>query len=94
MPRATWNNQVIAESDACIEVEGNHYFPPDSVHRPFLRDSTTTTHCPWKGDARYYDIVVGEAVNRDAAWCYPECKEKAKHFENYIAFWKGVIVEP
>lgn len=93
MARAMWNGVVIAESDATIVVEGNHYFPPDSVKREFLRDSATHTVCGWKGVASYYDVVVNDSVNRDAAWYYPEPKEAARRIAGYIAFWRGVKVE-
>lgn len=93
MARAIWNGVVIAESDATIVVEGNHYFPPESVKREYLRDSATHTVCGWKGVASYYDIVVNDAVNRDAAWYYPEPKEAARRIAGYIAFWRGVKVE-
>ncbi len=93
MARAMWNGVVIAESDATIIVEGNHYFPPDSVKREFLRDSATHTVCGWKGVASYYDVVVNDSVNRDAAWYYPEPKEAAHRIAGYIAFWRGVKVE-
>lgn len=93
MARAIWNGEVIAESDATIVVEGNHYFPPESVKREFLRESATHTVCNWKGVASYYDIVVNGAVNRDAAWYYPEPKEAARRIAGYIAFWRGVRVE-
>ena len=95
MPKATWNGAVLAEADGgrCHIVDGNTYFPPDAIKREFLRDSDHSTHCPWKGDARYYDVVVGDAVNKDAAWYYPQCQEKAKHFEGFVAFWKGVVTE-
>jgi uncharacterized protein (DUF427 family) len=91
--KATWNGALLAASDATIIVEGNHYFPPDSVKREHLRDSVTHTVCPWKGLASYYDVVVGDAVNRDAAWYYPAPKDAAKQIEGYVAFWKGVTVE-
>ncbi len=94
MPRAIWNGAVIAESDATIVVEGNHYFPPEAVKREYLRDSQTHTVCSWKGTASYYDVVVNGAVNRDAAWYYPAPKEAAKQIAGYIAFWRGVKVEP
>lgn len=95
MPKAIWNGVVIAEADTdvCRIVEGNTYFPPDAVNREFLRESDHSTHCPWKGDAGYFDVVVDGQVNENAAWYYPECKEKAKHFEGFVAFWKGVTVE-
>lgn len=93
MPRAIWNGAVIAESDATIVVEGNHYFPPEAVKREYLRDSQTHTVCSWKGTASYYDVVVNGEVNRDAAWYYPAPKEAAKQIAGYIAFWRGVKVE-
>ncbi len=93
MARAMWNGVIIAESDATIVVEGNHYFPPDSVKREYLRESATHTVCGWKGVASYYDIVVNDTVNRDAAWYYPEPKEAARRIAGYIAFWRGVKVE-
>ncbi len=91
--KATWNGALLAASDATIVVEGNHYFPPDSVRREHFRDSATHTVCPWKGLASYYDVVVGEAVNRDAAWYYPAPKDAAIEICGYVAFWKGVTVE-
>ncbi|GIV89094.1 MAG: hypothetical protein KatS3mg055_1612 [Chloroflexus sp.] len=93
MPRAIWNGAIIAESDATIVVEGNHYFPPDSVRREYLRESQTHTVCSWKGTASYYDVVVNGEVNRDAAWYYPAPKDAAKQIAGYIAFWRGVKVE-
>jgi uncharacterized protein (DUF427 family) len=90
--KAVWNGSILAESDATIVVEGNHYFPPDSVRRAHLRESATHSVCPWKGLASYYDVVVGDAVNRDAAWYYPAPKDAAKQIANYVAFWKGVKV--
>ena len=94
MPKAVWNGTVIAESDRTKVVEGNQYFPPDSVRRAHLRESSTHTTCPWKGVASYYDVVVGDEVNRDAAWYYPDTKEAANDIRGYIAFWRGVSVEP
>jgi uncharacterized protein (DUF427 family) len=94
MPRAVWNGAVVAESDRCEIVEGNHYFPPDAVRRELLRDSPTHTVCGWKGTASYYDIVVDGQVNNDAAWYYPETKPAAGNIRGYIAFWRGVKVEP
>ncbi len=93
MPRAIFNGQVIAESDAFEIVENNVYFPPDTVRREFLRESEKHTVCSWKGTASYYDIVVDGQVNADAAWYYPEAKEAAKNIEGYVAFWRGVNVE-
>ncbi|MGQ9550254.1 MAG: DUF427 domain-containing protein [Roseiflexus sp.] len=93
MARAIWNGTVIAESNATIVVEGNHYFPPESVKREYLRESDTHTACSWKGIASYYDVVVNDTVNRDAAWYYPEPKEGARQIAGYVAFWRGVKVE-
>ena len=93
MARAIWNGAVLAESDRTVVVEGNHYFPPDAVHREHLRDSVTHTICGWKGTASYYDVEVGGQVNKDAAWYYPDPKEAAANIKGYIAFWKGVRVE-
>jgi uncharacterized protein (DUF427 family) len=93
MARAIWNDTVIAESDVTEMVEGNHYFPPDAIHSEYFVESHTTSQCPWKGTAHYYTVRVGDAVNEDAAWYYPQASERAKNIENYIAFWKGVKVE-
>ncbi|WP_305908922.1 DUF427 domain-containing protein [Methylomarinum sp. Ch1-1] len=90
--KAIWKNSLIAESDDIIEVEGNCYFPAASVNHQFLRASNSHTVCPWKGEASYYDVVVGNDVNRDAAWYYPEPKAKALNIKNRIAFWRGVEV--
>lgn len=92
--RAIWRNTVIAESDDTVVVEGNHYFPPDSIQREYFRPSSTHTTCPWKGVASYYDIIVGDAVNKDAAWYYPKVKDAAENIKGRVAFWKGVKVEP
>ena len=93
MPRAIWNGAVIAQSDACLVVEGNRYFPPQTVNRDYVRESKSHTVCSWKGTASYYDVVVGDQVNKDAAWYYPNPKPDAAHVKGYIAFWKGVTVE-
>jgi uncharacterized protein (DUF427 family) len=93
MPRATWNGAVLAESDACVVVEGNRYFAPEAVRREHLRPSATHTTCPWKGVASYYDVVVDGRVNRDAAWYYPDPKPAAEQIRGRIAFWRGVQVE-
>ena len=92
MPRAVWNGAVIADSNRCIVVEGNQYFPADALKREFLRDSATHTVCSWKGTASYYDVVVNGQTNKDAAWYYPEPKPAADNIKGYIAFWKGVEV--
>jgi uncharacterized protein (DUF427 family) len=92
--KALWKDEVIAESSDTVVVEGNHYFPIESVDRALLRDSDTHTVCPWKGTASYYDVVVDGNVNRDAAWYYPEPKDAAKEIRGRIAFWRGVKVAP
>ena len=91
--RATWKGAVLAENDDTVVVERNHYFPPGSIKREYFRESATHTTCPWKGEASYYDVVVGGEVNRDAAWYYPEPKEAAKGIKGRVAFWRGVRVE-
>lgn len=90
--KATWNGATIAESDQTIEVEGNHYFPPNSVRMRYLRPGDKHTQCPWKGKASYYDIVVGADVNKAAAWYYPDPEAAAMAIKNYVAFWQGVEV--
>ncbi|MCC8410874.1 DUF427 domain-containing protein [Mucilaginibacter sp. UR6-1] len=90
--KATWNDQVIAESDATIVIENNHYFPPVSVKQQYLQSSDTHTTCPWKGLASYYTLNVDGKQNKDAAWYYPEPKDAAAEIKGYIAFWKGVKV--
>jgi len=93
MPRAIWNGAVLAESDKCVVVEGNQYFPADSINKQYFKDSSTHTTCPWKGVASYYTIEVDGKENKDAAWYYPTTKDAAKNIEGYIAFWRGVKVE-
>lgn len=93
MPKAIWNGAVLAASDRCEVVEGNQYFPPDSINRTYFKNSDTHTVCSWKGTASYYDIVVNDQTNRDAAWYYPTPKDAAKQIAGYIAFWRGVTVE-
>jgi len=92
--KAIWNGQVIAESDNTVVVEGNHYFPADSIRREFFADSTTNTVCGWKGTASYYSLSVDGAANKDAAWYYPEPKSAAAEIKGRVAFWKGVKVTP
>ena len=93
MPKAIWNGAILAESDRTEVVEGNQYFPPDSINREYLQESSTHSTCSWKGTASYYTIVVEGKENKDAAWYYPEAKERAKQIEGYVAFWRGVQVE-
>ena len=91
--KAIWNDQVIAESEDTIVVEGNHYFPADSINKDFYKRSDTHSNCPWKGVASYYTLDVNGQENSDAAWYYPQTSELAKNMEGYVAFWKGVNVE-
>jgi uncharacterized protein (DUF427 family) len=90
--KAIWNGQVIAESDDTVVIEGNHYFPRDAVKPEFLRDSSTTSQCPWKGTANYHSLEVEGETNSDAAWYYAEPKDAAAPIRDRIAFWKGVEV--
>jgi uncharacterized protein (DUF427 family) len=91
--RATWNGAVLAESDRTVIVEGNHYFPTEDVRSEYFEASDSHTVCPWKGEASYRNVVVGDARNDDAAWFYPEPKDAAKEITDRVAFWKGVAVE-
>ncbi|HEU4594783.1 MAG TPA: DUF427 domain-containing protein [Pyrinomonadaceae bacterium] len=91
--KATWNGKVLAESDDTVVVEGNHYFPRESVNEEFFEESATHTTCPWKGEASYFNVVAGGQVNKDAAWYYPEPKDAAQEIKDRVAFWKGVKVE-
>jgi uncharacterized protein (DUF427 family) len=91
--KATWHGATLAESNDTVVVEGNHYFPASAINRSFFRDSATHTICPWKGEASYYDISINGAVNKDAAWYYPEPKEAAANIKGRVAFWKGVVIE-
>lgn len=93
MARAIWNGAVIAESPDTVQVEGNHYFPPEAVDRSLVRESATHTVCGWKGTASYYDVVVGGEVNADAAWYYADPKDAAAQITGYVAFWRGVTIE-
>ena len=93
MPKAIWNNVVIADSQDCIEIESNCYFPPSSVKTEYLTKSDYHTTCPWKGLASYYNIEVDGNINENAAWYYPEPKPAAAEIKNYIAFWKDVKIE-
>jgi uncharacterized protein (DUF427 family) len=90
--KAVWNGVTIADSRDTVVVEGNHYFPLASVNRQYLRASSTTSVCPWKGTANYYDIVVGDSVNRDAVWYYDKPSEAAQQIKDRVAFWHGVQV--
>ncbi|AQR61062.1 hypothetical protein BZG35_04835 [Brevundimonas sp. LM2] len=92
MTTATWNGQIIAQSDDTVVVENNHYFPRASVKAEYLAPSATTSVCPWKGTASYHSLIVDGKENRDAAWFYPTPKSAAAEIEDRIAFWKGVEV--
>ncbi|MEM6316715.1 MAG: DUF427 domain-containing protein [Bacteroidota bacterium] len=88
--QAIWNNQVIAESDDLVKIEGNYYFPADSLNKDFIKESSTHSTCPWKGVASYYTLSVDGQENKDAAWYYSAPKHAAKSIEGRVAFWKGV----
>ena len=92
MAKAIWNGTVIAESDRYEVVEGNIYFPPDSIRKDHFIESGTHSTCPWKGEASYFSLEADGKTNEDAAWYYPEPKEKAENIRNHVAFWKGVEV--
>ncbi|HCU57065.1 MAG TPA: hypothetical protein DF984_02365 [Anaerolineaceae bacterium] len=93
MKKAVWNGKVIAESDQTKVIEGNNYFPPESVRQVYLKETDYHTTCPWKGKASYYNVLVDGEINRNAAWYYPEPKEAASEIKGYVAFWNGVKVE-
>jgi len=91
--KALWNGEVIAESPDTVVVEGNHYFPEESIRREFFSDSNTNTFCYWKGTASYFNVEVEGKLNKDAAWYYPDPMDAAKQIKGRIAFWKGVKIE-
>jgi uncharacterized protein (DUF427 family) len=93
MARATWKGAVIAESDETLVVEGNHYFPVQSVNQDYLTESDTHTRCFWKGTASYYDVVVDGEANHDAAFYYPDPSSAASKIKDHIAFWRGVQID-
>ncbi|WP_445382924.1 DUF427 domain-containing protein [Robiginitalea sp. IMCC43444] len=90
--KAIWQGEVIAESEDTVVVENNHYFPESSLRKEYFIPSDTHTHCPWKGKASYYSLLVKGQLNPDAAWYYPEASHAAREIEGRIAFWKGVQV--
>ena len=90
--KAIWNGQIIAESEKIINIEGNQYFPAESINKEFLSNSETHTVCHWKGTASYYDVVVDGKINKDAAWYYPETSKLAERIKGYVAFWHGIEV--
>lgn len=93
MAKAIWNGAVVAASDNCEIVEGNYYFPPNTIKAEYFQPSNTHTICSWKGEASYYTLRVDGKDNKDAAWYYPDPKPKAQNIKGYIAFWRGVQVE-
>ena len=93
MKKAIWNNTVIAESEKTIVIEGNHYFPPETLKQEFFKSNETHTTCAWKGVASYYDIEVDGKTNNDAAWYYPEISPLAESIKGHVAFWRGVQIE-
>jgi len=93
MPKAIWNDVVLAESDRCEVVDGNQYFPADSLNMEYFKPSNTHTTCGWKGVASYYSVEVKGETNQDAAWYYPEPKDAAKQIKGHVAFWRGVKVQ-
>ena len=93
MTKAIWNGVVLAESDHTEMVEGNHYFPPESINRQYFRNSERHTTCPWKGLASYYDIVAGDQMTRNAAWYYPDPKPAAANIRDHVAFYGMVRIE-
>jgi uncharacterized protein (DUF427 family) len=93
MMRAVWHGVVLAEAPRTIRLEGNHYFPAESLRREFFVESSTKTVYPWKGLARYYTVRVGENVNPDAAWYYPNPSPLARRTKNHVAFWNGIRIE-
>lgn len=92
MPKAIWKDTILAESNDTIVVEGNHYFPPDSIRREYFKESEHRTVCPWKGTASYYNVEIDGQVARNAAWYYPAPKDAAKQIKDYVAFWGDVRV--
>lgn len=93
MVKALWNGELLASSDDCIIVEGNQYFPPDSIKKEFFKESNNHSSCPWKGEASYYNLEVNGEENPDAAWYYPNTSDAAKSIKNYVAFWRGVEIQ-
>lgn len=91
--KAIWNKASLAESKDTVVVEGNHYFPTESIKREYFQESATHTTCPWKGEASYYNVVVDGQVNKDAAWYYSDPKPAAAEIKNRVAFWRGVKIE-
>ena len=93
MVKAIWNGKEIAASEECIVVEGNQYFPPESVKKEYFKDSSNSSICPWKGTASYYNLEVDGESNPDAAWYYPDPSKAAMEIKDFVAFWKGVEIQ-
>lgn len=93
MVKAYWNDTLLAESNDTVMIEGNQYFPPKDVKKEYLVETAYRTTCPWKGEAHYHNVVIGDQINENAAWSYPRPKEKAVHIADHVAFWKGVYIE-
>ena len=93
MVKALWNGKEVAESNECIVLEGNQYFPPESLNKEFFKNSESESLCPWKGTASYFNIEVNGDVNPDAAWYYPDPSEAASAIKDYVAFWRGVEIQ-
>lgn len=91
--KAIWKGKILAESDNTEVVEGNHYFPPESINKEYFKESDHSTVCPWKGDASYYHVEVDGEINKNAAWYYPDPKDAARQIKDHIAFWHGVEVK-
>jgi uncharacterized protein (DUF427 family) len=96
MPKAIWQDTLLAESDETVVIEGNHYFPPQDVNWEYLHGCGTRRESPWKGQALCYDVVIGHEINEAAAWCYPDPHPPAEPIKDHVAFWKGVeiVLEP
>lgn len=92
MKKATWKGAVLAQSDKTVVIEGNHYFPSESLNMEYFKETETQSTCPWKGKANYYNIEVNGDLNKDAAWNYKNPSELAKGIKDHVAFWKGVVV--
>jgi uncharacterized protein (DUF427 family) len=92
--KAVWSGIVVAESNKTMVIEGDHYFPPESINKQYFEESTTRTTCPWKGEASYYHLIVNGNKNEDAAWYYPAPNEEAKDIAHYVAFCRGVEIVP
>lgn len=89
--KIVWNDVVLADSDQTVVVEGNHYFPPDSVRMEYFRPSNLHTTCPWKGVASYYHIEVQDQLLENAAWYYPQPKDAASHIKDHVAFYLNKV---